>query len=156
MSCLVTRPFMPLPLTCAMGTPSSRAKRRIAGLAWALPAAALIFSLIAGAVGAAFAGGRAVLPFWEAGGCGLGEAVASWIAGLSAAGAIVAPVLSNNRIKVSFDTLSPTLTLISLTTPAYGAGTSIAALSVSRVNKLSSALTVSPTLTISSMMLTSL
>ncbi len=45
------------------------------------------------------------------------------------------------------DTLSPGLIFISLTTPAKGAGTSIVALSDSSVISESSALTVSPGLT---------
>ena len=49
------------------------------------------------------------------------------------------------------DTLSPSLTLISFTTPACEDGISIDALSDSTVISDCSALTVSPTLTITSM-----
>ena len=61
---------------------------------------------------------------------------------------ISASLLSSNKINESCDTLSPALTFISLITLEYGDGTSIAALSVSSVIRLSSALMVSPALTI--------
>ena len=54
------------------------------------------------------------------------------------------------------DTLSPTLTFNSFTTPANGAGTSMVALSLSSVTSESSALTLSPGLTSTSMTGTSL
>ena len=72
-----------------------------------------------------------------------------------AAACTVAPA-SSNRITVPSLTLSPSLTLRSLTVPAAGAGTSIVALSDSNVISESSALTRSPGLTITSMIGTSL
>src|SRR6266404_9390077 len=68
---------------------------------------------------------------------------------------VAAPVVSVT-ITVPSDTLSPTLTLMSFTTPASGAGTSIVALSDSRVISASSAFTVSPGLTMISITGTSL
>ena len=55
-----------------------------------------------------------------------------------------------------WETLSPTLIFTSFTTPASGAGTSIVALSDSSVTSESSALTVSPGFTRTSMTGTSL
>ncbi len=63
---------------------------------------------------------------------------------------------SNNKITTPIEILSPTLTLTSFTTPSNGAGTSIVALSVSKVSSDCSALTVSPTLTNTSITGTSL
>src|SRR5438034_2072438 len=73
---------------------------------------------------------------------------------VAAAAAVAAP--SSVRIKLPSLTLSPTLTLSSLTVPAAGEGTSIVALSDSRVTSESSAFTVSPGLTKTSMTGTSL
>ncbi len=56
-------------------------------------------------------------------------ASATGAVGSSAAGA--APAASNTSIGVPVETLSPTFTKISFTTPASGAGTSIEALSPS-------------------------
>src|SRR5205814_5989391 len=60
--------------------------------------------------------------------------------------AVTSPVASDRITEPSL-TLSPTLTLIALTTPESGAGTSIVALSDSSEMSGSSAFTVSPTLT---------
>jgi len=54
---------------------------------------------------------------------------------------------SSINTSVPSETLSPTLTLISLTTPDFGAGTSIVALSDSSAISGSSAVTLSPGLT---------
>src|ERR1700722_8408787 len=75
---------------------------------------------------------------------GESAALAGADTGATAAGA--SPVASV-RMMTPCDTLSPTLTLISWTTPPSGAGTSIVALSDSSVISGSSALTVSPGLT---------
>src|SRR5207249_5389977 len=73
---------------------------------------------------------------------------------VAAAAPVAAP--SSVRITLPWLTLSPTLTLSSLTVPAAGEGTSIVALSDSRVTSESSAFTVSPGLTKTSMTGTSL
>src|SRR5450631_67869 len=65
----------------------------------------------------------------------------------AAAGAAAAPSPSNCMITLPSLTLSPTFTAMLLTTPPRGAGTSIVALSDSSESSGSSALTVSPTLT---------
>ena len=74
---------------------------------------------------------------------------------LGAAGAAAgcaAPSASSVRMRVPSLTLSPTLTFSSFTTPPPGDGTSIVALSDSRVISASSGLTLSPGFTITSMM----
>ena len=76
--------------------------------------------------------------------------------GTAGAAACVASALSSIRIDVPSDTVSPTWTLISLTVPLVGAGTSMVALSDSSVISGSSAWTLSPGLTSTSMMGTSL
>src|SRR5439155_23916849 len=73
----------------------------------------------------------------------------------AAAAAPTTPVASV-RISVPSETLSPTFTLSSATAPAVGDGTSIVALSDSSVTSASSALTVSPLLTCTSITGTSL
>src|SRR2546425_4019935 len=73
---------------------------------------------------------------------------------VAAAAPVAAP--SSVRITLPWLTLSPNLTLSSLTVPAAGEGTSIVALSDSRVTSESSAFTVSPGLTKTSMTGTSL
>src|SRR5271155_1304438 len=71
--------------------------------------------------------------------------------------ALAAPVAASRvRIALPSLTLSPTLTLSSLTVPATGAGTSMVALSDSSVTSESSAFTTSPGLTNTSMTGTSL
>jgi len=89
-------------------------------------------------------------------GAGAGVGVGVGV-GTAATGALAAsPPASSSAISEPCDTLSPALTFISFTTPANGDGTSIVALSVSSVIRLSSALTVSPALTSTSMTSTSL
>ena len=88
-----------------------------------------------------------------------GAAVFATAAGAGAAGASAAlllPATSNNRTRLPSETLSPTLIFISLTTPACGEGTSMVALSVSRVIRPVSASILSPTATSTSMTSTSL
>ena len=74
---------------------------------------------------------------------------AGFSAGVSAA-------LSSSRIRLPSVTLSPTLTLTSLTVPAAGDGISMDALSDSSVSSESSGLTVSPAWTSTSITSTSL
>src|SRR5215204_4352686 len=75
-----------------------------------------------------------------------GAPVAAATAGAADGAAVASPVTSTRITEPSL-TLSPTFTLIALTTPDSGAGTSIVALSDSSETSGSSALTVSPTLT---------
>ncbi len=65
----------------------------------------------------------------------------------AAAGAAAPPSASKIMISLPVSTLSPVATLISLTTPACGEGTSIEALSPSTTSSDCSTSTVSPTLT---------
>src|SRR5947208_3620432 len=71
-------------------------------------------------------------------------------AGGAADAAPFTPV-ANVRMRLPSDTLSPSLTLMSLTTPSTGDGTSIVALSDSSEMSGSSAFTVSPAFTNNSM-----
>ena len=75
-----------------------------------------------------------------------------------AAGAACPPPSADSSVRIALPslTLSPTLTLRSLTVPALGAGTSMVALSDSSVTSESSAFTASPGLTKTSMTGTSL
>src|SRR3954451_19148089 len=66
------------------------------------------------------------------------------------------PPVDSMRMMLPSDTLSPTLTLISRTLPLNGDGTSIVALSDSRLTSACSALTSSPSLTSTSITGTSL
>src|SRR5687768_8228293 len=110
------RPLGPLPCTRPRSTPSSRANLRTEGLAWGLVSVSSRGSR--GTGGAAVAAEVATATCGAAGfdGCGFGG---------SARGASLE---SRIRIAEPLDTLSPTLTFKSLTTPAAGEGISIVAL----------------------------
>ena len=151
-SASVMRPLSPLPLTSFRGTPNSRANLRTEGDACGRPTGAAPGACAGTAkagAGAAAAGAEA------AGAAATGAATAT--AG-AATGAAAAPPATPSRIttRSPMFTVSPSLTLISLTTPAVLDGISIDALSDSTVTRLCSTLTVSPTLTSSSMTVTSL
>src|SRR6185436_3853039 len=150
------RPAGPLPCICDKSTPSARACARTDGEACALRKAASSIGALgavaciggAGAIGAAgaavggFVGGAA-----GAGAAGALAGAAGWAAldaGAALAGAAAPAAASSVMIRWPSLTLSPTLTPSDLITPAAGAGTSIVALSDSRVTSESSALTVSP------------
>jgi len=164
------RPFGPLPPTFATSTPSSRAKRRTEGLAWeAVPdrrsAAVGIDTRCGAAINSASPGreSNAAPPpaaTAAAGAAATGAAAEAAAVGAAAAGAAglaaaSAPTLTRASTTPSA-TLSPTLTFNSVTTPDTGEGMSMVALSDSSVINESSAFTVSPTLTSSSMIGTSL
>src|SRR6266542_6387753 len=86
-----------------------------------------------------------------------GGALASRFVGLGwGDGSAAAACVSNVRMTLPSLTLSPTLILTSLTTPALGDGTSIVALSDSSVTSGSSGFTLSPGLTNTSITGTSL
>src|SRR5436190_738345 len=155
------RSLGPVPLTLERSTPSSRANPRTEGEACAARKAC---ASTASADGAA-----AALP----GGCsptGAADGAAARSAFAGAPGAVAgasdlaaalgsegrAPLPSSVRITLPSLTLSPILTRNSLITPAEGAGTSIVALSDSSVTSESSAFTLSPGLTKTSMTGTSL
>src|SRR5271167_4775315 len=95
-----------------------------------------------------------------AGGVAVGAATggAATEGGGTAVGWALAATAAASRVRIGLPslTLSPTLTLSSLTVPATGAGTSMVALSDSRVTSESSAFTASPGLTNTSMTGTSL
>ena len=149
------RPFTPVPLTRPRSTPSSRANLRTDGEAWALEKDA---SLISGSLPPLLLGGDAG-PWAACGAACLSSAGvdSDWLAAgspfscLSAAGA---PVVSSKAITSPSETLSPVPTFSSLMTPASGAGTSIAALSVSSVISGDSFSTSSPAFTSRSMIST--
>src|SRR6266446_1954438 len=175
------RPFGPEPLTWLRSTPSSRAKRRTEGeacargdVAWAScsasgrvpistanaveggdPPGAATGALAAGATGAEGATAGA-----DAGAATGGAVAADEGAGAAAAAALAEAAASllgsSSRISVPCDTLSPSFTFSSRTTPAIGDGISIEALSDSTVISDCSGLTRSPGATSSSMTSTSL
>ena len=148
----VTRPLGPVPETRPKSTPSSRAKRRIAGLACVLAPPVL-------AGGGAAAGG-------VDGAAGAAAAPAAWAAAIAAPAGItsfeVTPpsvttgLTSRVTIGVPAETLSPTRTLTSRTTPEVVAGTSIVAFSDSSSTSGVSTRMSSPGFTRTSMTGTSL
>src|SRR5215217_4308899 len=149
-SSLVIRPFSPVPRMVARSTPSSRARRRTLGPAWGMPAAAPSPDGPAGAgVGAAAgaawaeASAAAAAPDTSAGdgSCCWSSAAAGW----------AAPSPLRVRIRSPSLTSSPTDTARRSTTPSAGEGTSMVALSDSRVMSGSSGATVSPAATWTSM-----
>src|SRR5258708_170087 len=80
-----------------------------------------------------------------------GEVGATEAAAGGAADAAPFTPVANVRMRLPSETLSPSLTLMSLTTPSTGDGTSIVALSDSSEMSGSSAFTVSPAFTNTSM-----
>ena len=85
-----------------------------------------------------------------------GAAGADDVAGAGAAGADPPAEVASVATTAPSETLSPTLSFTSCTVPPKGAGTSIVALSDSSVTSASSALTVSPAFTCTSITGTSL
>ena len=150
-SSLVIRPFAPLAPTWDRSIPSSRAIRRTLGPACA-PAGAVFSSGAATAGGAASGAPTASDTGFAAAGPGAGSCCSTSDGGVVHA---PSPELSM-RIGVPSLTWSPTLTSTSPTVPADGAGTSSVALSDSSVSSGSSALTLSPGATCTSMIGTSL
>ncbi len=166
------RPFGPEPGTRERSTPSSRANFRTEGEACAFLNASLSICAGAGAGagagaagasrgGAACSDGAGSAAFVTGGGAGAAAAAAD--APFPPAGAAegaLAPsppaAASSTRMTLPWLTLSPTLTLMSLTVPAAGEGTSIVALSDSSEISGSSAFTASPGLTKTWMIGTSL
>jgi hypothetical protein len=154
-SASVIRPLRPEPLTSASGTPSSRANLRTDGDAWGKPTV-LPPGAWAGAATAATAAATGV------GAAASDEATAAEAAGAAATatatatGAAAATVPSKMASRSPMLTVSPTLTLSSLSTPACEDGISIEALSDSTVISDCSTLMVSPGLTMTSMTATSL
>src|SRR5687768_6342973 len=148
------RPLRSLPLTWARSTPSSRATRRTAGLAYGtlsgITAAASNGTggvrgpapSKAAASDLAGAGAGAADSFGAGAGAGVGAAAA---AGAGFAAPASAASISATTVPSAIS--SPTFTFTSLTTPSNGAGTSIVALSDSSVTRPWSRLTVSPRFT---------
>src|SRR6478609_939093 len=123
MSPLVTRPSLPEPGTVAASTPLSAESLRTEGASGASDGA-----IFGGAAGAAAGGGAAG---------------AAALAGAAAGLAPVAPSLICPS-SAPTATVSPSLAVISPSTPADGAGTSMVTLSVSSSTKGSSTATASP------------
>ena len=138
------RPLNPVPVTRARSTPSSRAKRRTDGLAWAPRTSGSVAALADGAAETVI---RTV-----ASGFGAAACAAAFAAGSAAAGLLPRTVA----------TRSPALTREPLDTcsfamlPAADDGTSIVAFSVSSVTRGDSSATVSPSFASTSMTSTSL
>src|SRR5215213_7952886 len=152
-SSLVIRPFSPVPRMAARSTPSSRARRRTLGPAWGMPAAAPSPDGPAGAGAGAAAGAEAeaaaAVPDTSA-----GEGSCCWTSAAcrsSAAAGWAAPSPPRVRMRSPSLTSSPTDTARRWTTPSAGEGTSMVALSDSRVMSGSSGATVSPAATWTSM-----
>src|SRR5450830_1479506 len=145
------RPFGPVPGTLPRSTPSSRANLRIDGEACAsLPVTTEPADTGAAAAGAAAAAATGA----DATAAGAADAAAAGAA--AATGPAAPPVAVTTSSGEPSCTLSPTLTLMAVTTPAWLDGISMLALSDSTVISDWSTLIVSPTLTISSMTSTSL
>ena len=143
--------FAALPCTRAKLTPNSRANLRTEGLACeSLPVATTALSptgtgVFAGAI--VFGGSGAGLV-----GSGIEATGFSATTGATTAAGLAASSLTSMlKITPPCATLSPTLILISLTTPAKGDGMSIEALSDSTVIKESSLAILSPVFTKTSM-----
>ena len=137
------RPLAPVPQMWVKSAPNWRASRRMAGLACGRPAPQRCVG--GGGLGAGVLG---VSP--PALGIGLALAGGS-VLGAGAVGAAavvvgvwVSDVGDNWPSRSPCDTVSPSRTLTLSTTPAAGAGMSMAALSDSRVTTGSSALIVAP------------
>src|SRR2546430_2152590 len=151
------RALGPLPLTLERSIPSVRAKARTDGDACAPRNA----SSSTGAAGLAVGAGSAAAAAADDGAAetaadGAAEGAATGASVFAPAAPPAAAVVSRVRMTLPSLTLSPTLTLRSLTVPALGAGTSMVALSDSSVTSESSAFTASPGLTKTSMTGTSL
>ena len=149
MSSPTMRPFRPVPFTKPKSTPNSRASLRADGPAWALANAASFTGVLPNAATGAAAGAGA-----ETGAAAGAGAAAAFGASATGAGAAAEPAVSTSIIGAPSDTLSPTFTSTAFTTPAAVQGTSIVALSVSSVIRVSSTETVSPTLISTAMMST--
>ena len=147
------RPLGPLPFTSASGTPSSRAKRRTDG-----DACGRLVGAEVGSCGGNAAVGEVRCTVAVPGAAAAGATGCTGDAADVGAGAgVAAPAApSISATTEPCDTLSPSLTLISLITPPCDAGISIDALSLSTVIKLCSGLTVSPGLMKTSITATSL
>ena len=141
------RPFGPEPLTSSSGTPSSRANLRTEGDACGKCKVAGAPGSWAGSAAAAGAAGAATAATAATG-------VATAAAAGDAAGAAALPSRIASRSPML--TLSPTLTFISLSTPAADEGISIDALSDSTVISDCSTRIASPGLTMTSITATSL
>src|SRR5687768_17880049 len=142
------RPLSPLPVTRARSTPSSRAKRRSAGLACALrmSGSALPAGAAIGAVMRTVESCTGALA--DAGSAGAGTA--GFATGVAAASPFTVATTSP-----AF-TRPPRVTWSFVTVPAADDGTSIVALSVSSDTRGDSTATVSPSFTRTSMTSTSL
>ena len=121
------------------------------GEAWG----SLPFCAVGSCAGIAAWGAAAADTGAGAGAAAVAGAAAGAAAAGAGAGAAAPPTASITAITLPSDTLSPTLTLISFSTPACEDGISIEALSDSTVIRLCSALMVSPGLASTSITATS-
>ena len=132
------RPPLPVPVITETSKLFSATKRRTAGDNFAAGCAANLSSLVAGALDEAGADSSAA-------GAGAGAAAAgasSLVAGASSASS---PSTAITQITSPTSALLPSSKLMAVITPSAGAGTSIAALSVSTSKRISFFLTSSPT-----------
>ena len=142
------RPLGPVPLTCAIVTPNSRANLRTDGLAWLAPSIERTGSARTGVTAGIAAGGGVGVDATGAG--ATGDTCAAGAAEGAGADAL-ASLASNKSTTPPSEILSPTLTLTSFTTPACEDGTSMVALSDSSVIRDCSFSTRSPGLICTSM-----
>src|SRR5579859_1079023 len=147
MSCLLTRPPAPVPGTVVRSMPCSLAMRRTSGEE--CTRAASLAALAAGATAVGCGDGGGTICGFGAGaaaaagtGAGAGAALAG--AGAGAGAAAADPAASITATTVLIGTVWPSLTLISLSTPADGDGISASTLSVEISKSGSSRSTLSP------------
>src|SRR6185437_6347681 len=155
----VMRPLLPLPLISPKLAPNSRANLRIAGDAKDLAkdsssiACVLFATTVAAGADDTLDAVTGAVSASAIGSAALDTVTASAVT--SSADLALSPATSSDNIKSPSLTLEPGFKTIFFTTPAAIAGTSIVALSVSSITKLSSTLIVSPTFTYTSATFTS-
>ena len=159
MSCFVTRPAMPVPVSRRRSTPCSFAIRRTSGeVRWRGPSSALRRSSAAGGARARLAAGRPRAPVRPGASTAMpsacGVAARSWrpaaapprpwrrVWALPQRPRPAAPIVATTLLTA---TVSPSLTVISSSVPAAGDGISASTLSVEISNSGSSRSTLSPT-----------
>src|SRR6266404_9964620 len=142
-SCLLTRPPEPVPGTVVKSMPCSLAMRRTSGEEWTrVPSfAALAAGTTTEGCGA---GGGTMVGFGAGAGAGAAAAAGADLAGAGAGAAAAEPAPSITATTVLMGTVWPSLTLISFSTPADGAGISASTLSVEISKSGSSRSTLSP------------
>src|SRR5882724_11242683 len=142
-SCLLTLSPEPVPGTVVRSMPCSLAMRRTSGEEWTrVPSfAALAAGTTTEGCGA---GGGTMVGFGAGAGAGAAAAAGADLAGAGAVAAAAEPAASITATTVLMGTVWPSLTLISFSTPADGAGISASTLSVEISKSGSSRSTLSP------------